>query len=58
MCTGVCVTAGVVTLGAACIACITANVTVASVAACAFADCIEDCKFINNTWANKAPCCN
>lgn len=58
VCTGVCVTAGVVTLGAACIACVTANVTVASAAACGFTECVENCNFIAPVaFANKQPCC-
>ncbi len=46
VCAGVCVTAGVVTLGAACVACLTANVGVALAATCAFTDCIENCNFV------------
>ena len=45
-CAAACTVAGVFTLGASCVACIAANVTAASIAACALSDCIENCNFI------------
>ena len=46
VCASACTVGSVFTLGAACVACIAANVTAASAAACALADCVENCDYI------------
>ena len=59
-CGGVCVSpAGVLTLGAACIACLAKAATVGGTAACAFSECIENCNFLGPVgFAGAVPCCN